>query len=73
MSVSKWSYTKRCDHGPCVGDCDICSKAIDAVCGNCKHHRADKDLIWYCTNPDSEFYMDYTEYDDTCEEMEERR
>ena len=28
MSVSKWAYTpEKCDGKPCVGDCDLCSKA----------------------------------------------
>ena len=29
MSVSKWAYTpEKCDGQPCVGDCDLCSKAF---------------------------------------------
>ena len=30
MSVSKWAYTpEKCDGKPCVGDCDLCSKAYE--------------------------------------------
>lgn len=47
------------------------------LCGECKYHRHDnrpnnecKD--WYCGNPRSEYYMDYTDYSDSCEDWEER-
>ena len=27
MSVSKWAYDPEvCDHGICVGDCDLCDR-----------------------------------------------
>lgn len=37
MSVSKWAYDPEiCDHGICVGDCDLCDKgearAIQNLC-----------------------------------------
>lgn len=32
MSVSKWAYTPEvCDGDICVGECDQCSKAGDAL------------------------------------------
>ena len=32
MSVSKWAYApEKCDGKPCVGDCDMCSRAEDEV------------------------------------------
>lgn len=43
-------------------------------CGNCKHHyHEDIDDGWVCVNPRSRFCTDWTEYEDTCEEWEERR
>lgn len=41
------------------------------VCGTCMYHRYSKDG-WYCVNSVSEYYTDYTEYTDTCDEYEER-
>ena len=30
MSVWKWKYKpEKCDHGVCVGDCDICNRDDD--------------------------------------------
>ena len=43
------------------------------VCGTCKYHRNDRNGDgWVCTNPDSEYNADWTEYGDQCEEWEER-
>lgn len=42
-------------------------------CGNCKHHyHEDIDDGWVCVNPRSRFCADWTEYEDTCEEWEEK-
>ena len=41
------------------------------VCGECKHHKHDG-TDWICSTWRSEFYMDYTDYGDTCEEFERR-
>lgn len=42
-------------------------------CGTCKHHRhEDIDDGWVCVNPDSEYYTEWTEYRDVCEEWEGR-
>ena len=50
-------------------------------CGTCKWHRTAKCYQsqrdssgdgWRCANPDSEYYLDWTEYGDRCEEWEER-
>ena len=40
-------------------------------CGECKYHQF-RDGDWTCTNEDSEFYGEYTDYNDECEEFEER-
>lgn len=42
------------------------------ICGKCAWHRMDPDDDWYCGNCDSDFYMDYTDYDDACVDYEER-
>lgn len=42
------------------------------TCGNCKHHRRSTESKddWLCTNPDSDYVADYTEYGDWCHEWE---
>lgn len=43
------------------------------VCGNCKWHRHESiDNGWVCTNPDSDYIGDWTDYEDRCWEFEER-
>ncbi len=43
------------------------------ICGNCKWHRREKESGEFCcTCPESEYYGDYTEYTDRCDELEER-
>lgn len=44
----------------------------DENCGHCLHHRKEDDC-WVCTNPDSDCYGGYTEYNETCADFEERR
>ena len=44
----------------------------NTICGHCKYHRTDRDGDWYCANPDSDYYTDWTEYNDGCEDGEER-
>nr|DAI50690.1 MAG TPA: hypothetical protein [Bacteriophage sp.] len=40
-------------------------------CGTCKyHHHADIDDGWVCVNDQSEYYADWTDYSDSCEEWE---
>ena len=29
MSCSKWMWTEACDHGVCVGDCDLCDRDFE--------------------------------------------
>lgn len=42
-------------------------------CGLCKYHvHEDIDDGWVCVNPDSDNFTDWTEYDDACEEFEQR-
>lgn len=32
MSVSKWAYDpEHCDHGVCVGDCDLCDQGEERM------------------------------------------
>ena len=46
------------------------------ICGECKYHKPSwetgKLRDYSCTNEDSDYYTDYTEYTDTCEEWEQR-
>ena len=44
----------------------------EECCGTCKYHKCDENAGWYCSCEDSEFYADYTDFDDGCEEYEER-
>jgi hypothetical protein len=43
----------------------------DICCGKCKYHKND-DGGWICSNENSEYYTDYTAYNDCCSEAEER-
>ncbi len=43
------------------------------MCGNCAWHKHESiDDGWVCTNPDSEHLSDWTDYEDTCDEWEEK-
>ena len=45
------------------------------ICGNCKYHvceRKNNNTEWYCCNKESEYYDEYTEYTDSCDNYEER-
>lgn len=45
----------------------------EQCCGTCRHHVHENiDDGWVCTNPRSDYVTDWTEYDDWCEEWEER-
>lgn len=48
----------------------------DKCCGTCKyHHHEDIDDGWVCVNDQSEYceyYVEWTEYSDSCEEWEGR-
>lgn len=45
----------------------------DKCCGTCKHHsKDDGNDDWVCVNPESEYFADYTDYNHSCEEYEER-
>lgn len=45
----------------------------ERCCGTCRHHNYDEsDEGWVCTNTESEYLADWTDYDHTCEEWEER-
>lgn len=46
---------------------------MNQCCGTCKYHEPESiDVGWVCVNPESEYYTDWTEYNDCCEEYEER-
>lgn len=43
------------------------------ICGNCKYHKYEEiDKGWICTNPDSEYVADWTDYDFGCMDFEEK-
>lgn len=47
------------------------------ICGKCKYHRpvatfSNGDTDWVCVNDESDYCADFTEYEDGCEEFEER-
>lgn len=43
------------------------------ICGNCKYHKHDDtNGDWVCTNPDSEYIADFTDYSHWCSDFEER-
>ena len=45
----------------------------EEICGNCKWHRYEKESQgWVCCNADSDYCADWTEYDDSCDEFEEK-
>ena len=47
----------------------------EKICGECKWHRKEdcpRDTQWHCQNENSDYYLDYTDYTDTCEEFEQR-
>lgn len=45
----------------------------DQCCGNCKYHQhEDVDDGWVCTNSESDYCSDWTEYEDWCPDWEER-
>ena len=49
-------------------------KEIREVCGTCKynkHFEDEKEEGFVCDNPDSEYFMEWSLYDDSCDEWEE--
>ena len=47
---------------------------MEQCCGTCQYHKADDcwPSDWVCTNADSENCADFTEWEDWCEQYEER-
>jgi len=44
------------------------------ICGECKWHAYENaSQGWVCTNPDSEYLTDWTDYSFSCDEWEERK
>ena len=49
------------------------NEKMNKVCGNCKYHQFENiDNGYVCVNPDSDNLSDWTEYDDSCEDWEEK-
>lgn len=44
----------------------------EEICGHCKHHKKDG-FEWICMNEESIASGEYTAYDESCEDFEERR
>ena len=44
----------------------------EQCCGTCKFHMKENEEDYICTNGDSEYVADWTEYNHTCDEWEER-
>ena len=44
----------------------------EEICGECKYHWC-KDKEWICSNWMSDNFEEPTDYDDTCEEFQERK
>lgn len=47
-------------------------KSEEQCCGTCKWHQYASDDGWVCTNDESEYFTDFTDYDHTCPDWEER-
>lgn len=46
----------------------------DKICGTCKWHKHEGiDDGWVCVNDRSDYCTDWTDYEDTCEDWEERK
>lgn len=45
---------------------------MNECCGTCRFHRKDDDGEWICVNELSEYYTDYTSFEDSCVDYEER-
>ena len=43
----------------------------DENCGHCRYHCKD-DEEWICNNPDSDCFGCYTEYNEVCDDFQER-
>ncbi len=44
---------------------------MNKQCSTCKYHEhRNSDDSWVCVNPESEYYADWTDYDDSCEDWE---
>ena len=48
------------------------SKYITKICGTCCYHQPDEDGEWKCRCDRSDFYMDWTSYDFSCPDYEDR-
>ena len=46
--------------------------ARNEICGTCRWHKKENDGSWTCSNPESDLYSDWTDYNSSCEEYEER-
>lgn len=49
------------------------TQRVQRHCGTCKYHQhEDVDDGWVCVNNDSVNFTEWTEYNDSCEDWEER-
>lgn len=44
------------------------------ICGECRHHKYDResDGSYFCNNDRSEYFGDWTDYTDSCDEWESK-
>lgn len=45
---------------------------VNKKCGTCVFHKTDEHGEWYCGNQRSDYYCDYTDYNDTCIDWQKR-
>ena len=58
-------YCKNCTHEAGMEN--------RVICGTCKYHEyGNPDDGWVCANRESEYYSDFIEYEDACDEWEGR-
>lgn len=70
MSGSFWGYIpKKCDGEPCIGDCDLCSKAEEKSCRSCRFW---EDTRWLsCSSYGTCQKYGASREDSLCEDYEE--
>lgn len=42
------------------------------VCGECMYSVRNEDDDWVCNNPESDYYIDYVDYHDSCDSFSPR-
>ena len=79
LSKRTWTRQDICSQGIGVLAKDLVKhiaerrKKMDECCGTCKYHVWENySMGWVCCCADSEYLSDWTEYEDKCDEWEER-